>query len=120
MAPSPPIHPPAAANGARAPCQPAVFLPLKAGFGTHRGKPYRAPEASVVGFLLSTLAAATENALAATSDLLENADSTLRARRPGTMARSVTLTAQKVSQQRVAFGSVDVDLPDFLIGEMHS
>ena len=40
-------------------CQPAVSLPLKAGFGTPRAQSYRASKTSVVGFLLSTLAAAT-------------------------------------------------------------
>jgi hypothetical protein len=60
-----------------------------------------------------------ENALAATShDLLENADPTLRARLGlktyGTLGN---VNGTRVPHQRVAFGSVDVDLPDFLIGE---
>ena len=92
---------------------------MKAGFGTPPGKPYRAPEASVVGFCSAPWLRQQENALAATShDLLENADSTLRARLGlrtyGTLGN---VNGTKVPQQRVAFGSVDVDLPDFLIGE---
>ena len=50
--------------------------------------------------------------------MLENADSTLRARLGlktyGTLGN---VNGTKVPHQRVAFGSVDVDLPDFLIGE---
>ena len=94
-------------------------MPLKAGFGTPRGLILPGIKASVVGFLLSTWLRQQENALAATShDLLENADPTLRARLGlrtyGTLGN---VNGTKVPQQRVAFGSVDVDLPDFLIGE---
>ena len=50
--------------------------------------------------------------------MLENADSTLRARLGlktyGTLGN---VNGTRVPHQRVAFGSVDVDLPDFLIGE---
>lgn len=60
-----------------------------------------------------------ENALASTShDLLENADPQLQARLGlrtyGTLGN---VNGTKVPEQRVAFGNVDVALPDYLIGE---
>ncbi|NCF44930.1 MAG: hypothetical protein GWP70_08950 [Proteobacteria bacterium] len=60
-----------------------------------------------------------ENALAATShDVLENASPQLRARLGlrtyGTLGN---VNGTKVPEQRVAFGNVDVALPDYLIGE---
>ena len=60
-----------------------------------------------------------ENALVATDhDLLEQADEILRARLGlktyGTLGN---INGTRVANQRVAFGNVDVDLPEFLIGE---
>ncbi|NCF77239.1 MAG: hypothetical protein GWP45_08615 [Proteobacteria bacterium] len=114
------VHPPSAESGAQ------VTVPAGSLFA-FEGRLWHATGASLTGHrrrALSVFCSAPwlrqqENALAATShDLLENADSTLRARLGlktyGTLGN---VNGTKVPHQRVAFGSVDVDLPDFLIGE---
>lgn len=114
------LHPPAAAKGIQ------VTVPAGSLFA-FEGRLWHATGANLTGHprrALSVFCSAPwlrqqENALAATShDLLENADPTLRARLGlrtyGTLGN---VNGTKVPQQRVAFGSVDVDLPDFLIGE---
>ena len=114
------IHPPSAESGAQ------VMVPAGSLFA-FEGRLWHATGASLTGHrrrALSVFCSAPwlrqqENALAATShDLLENADSTLRARLGlktyGTLGN---VNGTRVPHQRVAFGSVDVDLPDFLIGE---
>ncbi len=114
------VHPPAAEKGAQ------VTVPAGSLFA-FEGRLWHATGASQTGHrrrALSVFCSAPwlrqqENALAATShDLLENADPTLRARLGlktyGTLGN---VNGTRVPHQRVAFGSVDVDLPDFLIGE---
>ena len=114
------VHPPSAETGAQ------VTVPAGSLFA-FEGRLWHATGASLTGHrrrALSVFCSAPwlrqqENALAATShDLLENADSTLRARLGlktyGTLGN---VNGTRVPRQRVAFGSVDVDLPDFLIGE---
>lgn len=60
-----------------------------------------------------------ENALAATAfDLLEDADPNLRARLGlKTFGTLGNVNGTRGPHQRVAFGNVDVDLPEYLIGE---